>query len=207
MRPWSVRTTSLVFGSLLVAGTSSVVAAEDTQLEREAAEVVDSHDDGIVIGGYGGLGIRYARLLERNTALACVEFAFLFEHSFSVGPGACSTVMSAEESAGIDADEVELEFGATTLRYHLMTDEPYSLSLGVMAGPGSIELVRDDGVRRTDSLIVVEPEVGGHILATSWMRVSVVGAYRFVSGVDTGGVTSSDVSGLSFGVNAHFGWF
>lgn len=168
----------------------------------------DDTDDGLDIGGYAGLGVRYGRVIERDTALLCAEAAIFFDSTFSAGPGGCSTFLSADASTeNVEAERLEISFAATTFRYHFMVDSPYNVSLGLTAGAGSIELVSGiDEVERTDSLIVVEPEVGAHTLATDWMRLSLVGAYRFVSGVDTGGVTSSDVSGFSVGVNAHVGW-
>jgi hypothetical protein len=203
-----MRRSAAVFASLLlIAGASGVVQAAESESDSE--EAADDSDDGIDIGGYGGLGARYARLLDRNTVLGCIELAVFFDQTLSIGPGGCSTFMSPEASSeDVEADRLELNFGATTVRYHFMTFDSFNLSLGVTAGAGSIDLVSGvDDVRRTDSLIVVEPEVGAHTMATSWMRVSAVGAYRFVSGVDIGGVTNSDVSGFSVGVNAHFGWF
>lgn len=197
VRAFSLRLVTLAM-MLLAAGAAGIARAAE-----------EDSDDGLDIGGYGGLGVRYGRLLERHTALGCVEIAIFFDRTLSIGPGGCFTFMSAKESTEeVEADRLELDFGGTTFRYHFMIDEPINLSLGLTAGAGSIDLVREpDDVRREDSLIIVEPEVGAHTMATGWMRISAVGAYRFVSGVDTGGVTSSDISGFSLGVNAHFGWF
>jgi len=202
-----LRPTFLLVTALLVTSTSAVAEAADPP---EAADDTadEAKDDGIDIGGYGGLGVRYARLLHRNTALICVELALLFEHALSIGSSGCGTWMRAEGTTEeSEADAIMLNFGGTIVRYHLMATEPISFSVGAAAGAGSIELEQDGDVRRTDSLIVLEPEVGVHTFVADWMRVSAVGAYRIVSGVDTGGVTSSDVSGFSVGINAHFGWF
>lgn len=194
----------LLIVAVLATTSTAVQAAEPPESSTDAAE----EDDGIDIGGYGGLGVRYARLLSRHSVLACVELALLFEHALSLGTAGCGTWMRADGTTeDKEADGIMLNFGGTVVRYHFMLDRPFNFSVGATAGAGSIELEQGGDVRRTDSLIVLEPEVGVHTFLADWMRVSAVGAYRIVSGVDTGGVTSSDVSGFSVGVNAHFGWF
>ncbi|MFW5739846.1 MAG: hypothetical protein ACOC1F_05725 [Myxococcota bacterium] len=194
--------------ALVAASALDVTVAAADEPPRQDDAAAEESDDGIDIGGYGGLGLRYARLLDRNSVLLCLELALLFEQRLSIGTGACSTWMSADGATDAsEADGIMLEFGGTIVRYHLFPTDPISLSFGTAVGVGQIDLERDGEVWRTDSIIVVEPEVGAHTMVTDWMRLSAVGAYRIVSGVDTGGVTSGDVSGFSTGINAHFGWF
>jgi len=53
----------------------------------------------------------------------------------------------------------------------------------------------------------VEPQVGAHVNITRWLRLGAVAGYRVVSGMDTKGLSDSDLAGPTVGGQIQAGWF
>jgi hypothetical protein len=79
-----------------------------------------------------------------------------------------------------------------------------NLAIGGLIGAGGMEISTYNGSgdksdmsnysgKHPDVVFVVEPQIGGYANLTRWLRVGAAGGFRFVSGVDTKGLKSSDL--------------
>lgn len=151
-------------------------------------------------GGYGGLAFRYARLDGRDALLAGAEFALLLNHRLAVG-------LAGYGSADTDAGDDELTFGygGPFVRYSFLSRSPFYVSVGALAAAGAIASKPAGGTETQDTVFVFEPQVGGHLNVTRWMRVGVDVGYRLVAGIDDYG--ASGFRGVTAGFHVQLGWF
>jgi hypothetical protein len=158
------------------------------------------------LGGYAGLGLRYAELGGTDGFLATLEAALLINRRFAIGLSA-----GGGFSATVDAQRNRIAGGYAGIvaRYHFQFDSPASFSLGAIAGAGGFELEEDidDAIddEPSDAVFVFEPQLTGDLDVTRFMRVGVDFGYRLVAGADA--IDPSDLRGLTGGFHAQLGWF
>lgn len=196
----------------------SIIGASDPAADRGTDDgspaTLIGPGDRVAIGGFGSLGMRYARMLDRNTALPCADGGLLIDHAMSIGAGGCGLATAVDADAVTSRPLVEGRFnfgyGGGIVRYHFLSRELVNVSIGTMVGGGAIvfeEINREDDDPYVDTVFVFEPEAGVHLNVTRWMRVSAVGSYRLVGGADTEDVSNGDLSGIAAGGSVQFGWF
>lgn len=87
--------------------------------------------------------------------------------------------------------------------------------LTTVMGPGRIILEEGNNgfrpeitedARRTDRFFLGQATIGLELNLFQWFRLGVDGGYRFAAGVDNEFVTAEDVSGLTFQIEARFGF-
>jgi hypothetical protein len=174
------------------------------------------------IGGFGGIGVMYTRFAHTNSVLVCGEGAVLIDHALSFGAGGCGiTNMVNAFNYGNPPhdpnDRMTFGYGGAIVRYHLLSREMFNLGIGAMIGAGGITIGTWNGSgtnwetdythKRTEAVFLFEPQVGGYLNITRWMRVGITGGYRIVSGVSTPGLSFTDVGGPSLGGQLQLGWF
>lgn len=74
--------------------------------------------------------------------------------------------------------------------------------IGFQLGGGKLKF--DNG--ESERIFVVQPSVGIEVNVFQWFRAGVEGGYRHVSGVDTPGLETADVSSPFIQINAKFGF-
>lgn len=74
--------------------------------------------------------------------------------------------------------------------------------LGIQLGGGDLEFDNLD----TDRVFVVQPSVGLEVNVFQWFRAGVEGGYRHVTGIDTPGLETNDVSSPFAQINLKFGF-
>jgi len=168
----------------------------------------------VAFGGYGALGVRYARLNDFDTALVGAEGAFLLDHRLAIGIAGYGASNERRLSAGYGFERPYMHFGygGLLLRYHVFIPQsPVAISVATLVGGGAVGLTDnwEDDVHRdnADLFFIFEPQLGAHINVTRWMRVGVDAGYRFVSGIGRFGFSESDFRGASVGGSVGFGWF
>jgi hypothetical protein len=166
------------------------------------------------VGGYGGIGVRYARLRGDNGVLTGVEGALLLDHRLAIGVAGYSwaTQQQVGPAASFESPYLHYGFGGLLVRYHVyVPNSPVYVSAAALVGGGAIGLTRswDGDVYRenADIFFVCEPQLGVHVNFTRWMRAGLDAGYRIHSGVGRFGYTESDFNGISLGGNLQFGWF
>jgi hypothetical protein len=108
-------------------------------------------------------------------------------------------------------------YGGAIVRYHFFSQEMTNVSVGALLGAGGLVIATWDGEgrdwdadyshKRSDAVFVFEPQVGGHMNVTRWLRVGISAGYRLVSGVNTEGLSSGDLAGPTLGGTVMGGWF
>lgn len=167
----------------------------------------------VKLGGYGGIGVRYARIHGEDGVLTGVEGALLLDHRFAIGVAGYSWANQQRVRAGGTFVNPYLHYGygGLLVRYHVyVPGSPVYFSAAALIGGGAIGLTNtwDGNIYRenSDVFFVCEPQVGIHVNFTRWMRAGLDAGYRVHSGIGKFGYTESDFNGVSLGGNIQFGW-
>jgi len=175
------------------------------------------------LGGYGGIGAAYTRMLGQDGGLVSLEAALLIDHRLSLGLAGYGFSQTPQGPA--DAEGNPQRFGAGyggfAARYSVFGDMPVYATFGAVIGGGAVALDDWEGEdwegqdrrhdewpsEHIDTFFVFQPEITIASNVTRWFRVGITGGYRFASGVERFGLDSSEVSGALVGGNLQFGWF
>jgi hypothetical protein len=185
------------------------------------ATLFDSATD-YAIGGFGGLAVMYTRFANANAVQVCGEGGVILDHALTFGAGGCgiATMVDATRYGNPPHDpndRLTFAYGGAIVRYHFYSRRIVNLGVGALIGAGGLSIGtlqgsgqdynKDFKQKQSEAVFVLEPQVGGYLNITRWMRVGASAGYRIVSGVSTPGLSSSDVAGLSLGGLIQFGWF
>jgi hypothetical protein len=161
------------------------------------------------VGGYAGLSPRYTRLGGQDAFMMNLEAAVLLNRRFAIGLMAGGGFSGRIDPQG---NRLTLGYAALMARQHFFCDSSaFCLSVGASAGAGGVEVdQRDDGPMapdqsRGDALFLFEPQVGGHLNLTRFMRLGVDVGYRLVAGADN--YPTADLRGFTAGFHIQLGWF
>jgi hypothetical protein len=190
------------------AGAKGVIASDLPPGERSLGDALIGRDSLAgqtrEVGGYASLGFRYTRLGGEDALLVSPEIAVLLNRRVTLGFSAGGGASGATDSAG---NRMSLGFAGAVVRYQFLFDGPFSFSLGAIAGAGGVDLERENerAEGTADALFLFEPQLGGHISVTRFLRFGVDAGYRLVAGVERYPV--SDVRDLTAGFHMQAGWF
>ncbi|HEY5961349.1 MAG TPA: hypothetical protein VIV60_32550 [Polyangiaceae bacterium] len=171
------------------------------------------------IGGFGGLGVMYTRFGGKDATQLCLEGSLMFDHKLSLGLAGCGvarTLRTTTLDASADPDfRTSFGYGGALIRYHFFSHRYLNVALSTLVGAGAIasDDFDSDGHHREhrdvdpDFVFVVEPQLSAYLTLTRWMRVGATGGYRFVSGVETKGLTESKIAAPVVGAQMQLGWF
>lgn len=184
---------------------------EEEEEKSDGPATLFDGDEEVVFGGFGGLNVRYTRVLGNDSVWVGGEGALLLNHAFSVGVGGGGI---ANEINPTRETRLEFGYGGLVLRYHFFSSEVVNFAVGSLVGAGGIG-VHDRDAKSDDidweevgeTVFVIEPELGLYLNVTRWMRVGVTSGYRFVAGVDKNDLSETDVRGATGGGSIQFGWF
>jgi len=180
------------------------------------------------LGGYGGIGGAYTRLMGQHSGLVSFEAAFLLDHRLSLG--AVGYAFTRTPSGPDAADGSQRQFGAgyggVAVRYSVFSGLPVYGTFGLVLGAGAVNLHRDNGwddeadwddgfdeddpsfkAGRFDPFLFVQPEIALNANATRWLRFGATLGYRFTNGVGRFGLDESDLNGVVVGGSIQVGWF
>jgi hypothetical protein len=161
--------------------------------ERRPTVAAASSPAGRHFGVYAGLGTRYTRLAGAGGFLIAPEAGFLLDRRLALGLQA-----GAGWSDG-DGDRTRLGYALLFARYHFRCDSSIvCLSLAAAGGPGAV----DGG--GSDAVLLFEPQLGVHLMATRFLRFGADLGYRLVASADD---DAGHLRGVSTGLNIQLGWF
>jgi hypothetical protein len=174
------------------------------------------------IGGFGGVGVMYTRIARENAVQVCGEGALIIDHKLTLGGGGCgiTTMINAYKygSGPHDPnDRMTFGYGGAIIRYHLFSHRIVNLGVGALIGAGGVGIGTWDGSgndwdnnythKRSEAVFVFEPQIGAFTNVTRWLRLGANVGYRIVSGVNTQGLSASDLSAPTIGGMIQGGWF
>jgi hypothetical protein len=212
----------------MAAPTARAPAQAATSSEEYAGPPLLLGTKKLKVGAYGGLGVAYTRMLDRDGALITGEAALLLDHRLSFGIAGYAFSRSPNGPRADDgrAQDMGTGYAGFATRYAVFSTFPVYGSLGLLLGGGAVALHdeqdRDSDIHdwegdrdrhdsweraRLDTFFVVQPELTLHANATRWLRFGMTGGYRFTSGVSRFGLEESDLDGVVLGGNVQLGWF
>jgi hypothetical protein len=170
-------------------------------------------------GGSGGVTAKLTSINGQATMMLGAEAVWTINHSMYAGAVVQGVVTEADANKLQPGGQPYLmwvnELGARA-GYILNSDEIVHFSAGALVGAGSLQLAdryfwSDPAKVETygdqDYYFLVEPEVAAEVNVTPWMRAKAAASYRIVSGVETEGNTSGDLSGPAGAITLSFGSF
>ena len=210
-------------------GTAPTAGQKPTRDAYDGPPLVLGNGKHFKLGGYGGLGGAYTRLMGRDSGLMRLEAAFLLDHRLSlgvIGYGFTRTPSGPNATDGT-RQQFGAGYGGIAVRYSVFSGLPVYGTFGLVLGAGAIGLHRDNGwddddwgddwddnddgrdLRsvRVDPFLFAQPEVALNANVTRWLRLGATLGYRFTGGVGRFGLEESDINGIVAGGNIQLGWF
>jgi hypothetical protein len=207
------------------ADTAQAVAAPVVAAPAEKDVPATLFDSDYAIGGFGGLGASYTRFAGRDRPIGCFEAGVIIDHAFTLGGGGCMILMQMNgESYGTGepnpGDRLHFGYGGAIARYHFLSRRAVNFAVGALVGAGAVEVRTWNGQgdetnlsenyttkSSPDAILVVEPQISVYANLRRWLRICAIGGYRFASGIDTKGLSATDVMGPTLGGQIQGGWF
>jgi len=207
-----------------VNGDSQVVTPPAPRAKDDVPATLFASGQDYAIGGFGGFGVAYTRFAGSDRPLVCGEGAVIIDHRFTLGGGGCgiAAVMDGSKYGNAPSnprDRMSFGYGGAIIRYHFFSRNAVNLAVGAIVGAGGIQIATWNGTgsqycsdqnctnKGQDAVFIFEPQVGGYANLTRWLRVGAVAGFRVVSGVDTKGLSASDLMGPTLGGQLQGGWF
>jgi hypothetical protein len=199
----------------------ALVVSKPVQPEDRPSTLFDSVG-GKNISGFGGVNVLYTRFAHQDAVAVCGEGAVFVDHRLSLGGGGCGVATPVDGEAYGPAphdpdDRLDFGYGGFIGRYHFFSRRVANLSVGTLIGAGGvvvshweqIGMDEDSEMRRAHAqgVFIVQPEVGGHLNVTRWLRFGAMVGYRVVAGVVMENLENDDVAGLVAGMQLHAGLF
>ena len=234
----SRKTCLLYFGIATIVGASicRAEAAEDSrqsdhsepkpeqalEAKREDSPPATLFNSAHVVGGFGGVDVRYTRLCGSDALWVGGTGGVIIDHALTLGLSGGSNVTFLDprldpNQIGTGAAQrlrrpnLNISYGGLFIRYHFFSRGVVNVSIGLLAGAGGMSISEradsDGKFVASEAVFVLEPDIGVYLNLTSWMRMGVHGTYRQVAGVSMLGLSNSDFSSLSGGLALQFGKF
>ena len=159
-----------------------------------ALKVTQFHDDvGVMIGGRGG---------------------WIINHTLSIGAGGYGQIDDVDSP--VTDRYLNVGYVGGIVEFIILSDRAIHLSVNALIGVGGVNHL-DKGRKaedrywgwhdQSDGFFVAEPGVDLMSNVTKSFRAGVGVSYRHVNGIDSEGLSDSDISGLSATVTFKFGKF
>lgn len=180
------------FSLFLLCFTNLVFSQNDKTLFQNNLEMSAS---------WAGISFTTTQIMATTTNQIGVDVGFEYNGTFLTGYQWRSTL---DELVLPDlAASTQLKFGYHTflIGYTLPTNKVIHPRLTLGVGPGQMKF--DD---KKDQLFVVQPAVGLEINLFQWMRLSLDGGYRKVSGVQSDLITNEELTNFFGTASLRFGW-
>ena len=196
---------TLAYRSEAPAPAASTTTSTTTLGNRSARRDKTLLGDLDLTGAWGGPTYNYSATGD-DWALVRGGFGGLeFGGNFFVGYGGWKSredFTTDEGSLDVASPRYTFRQGGLIMAYAPGADKMVHPRFTAIAGPGRIQ----QAGLPADRLFVGQLMVGAEINLTQWFRLGLEGGYRFVSGLDSDGITASDVSGAVMQIEARFGW-
>jgi hypothetical protein len=170
---------------------------------------------GVKHGVYGGPALKVTQLYDGVGVMIGGRVAWVINRTLSIGAGGYGQVNNNID-APIPNHFLSVGYGGGVVEFIILPDRPTHLSVSMLIGVGGVDQ-RDKDTQggdvflgwhnQSDGFFVVEPGVDLVLKVTESFRLGLGVSYRHFSGVDSGGLSDSDISGLSATVTFRFGGF
>jgi hypothetical protein len=172
---------------------------------------VMAHEQG-VFGGFGGPVLKVTQFHDDVGVMIGGRGGFIINHTLAIGAGGYA------QSNNIDAPVADLlldvGYGGGMVELIILSDRPIHLSVKTLIGVGGVNYQDKDQKDspwgwhdQSDGFFVAEPGVDLMLNVTKSFRVGMGVSYRYIDGIDSSGLSDSDMSGPSANFTLKFGKF
>ena len=171
----------------------------------------------VEFGGYGGPVVQFTSLNKQLGVLVGGGGGVVIGHTLSLGGAGYGLVNNVTEDVAPAATPyLNLGYGGVYLRYINSSNALVHFTAGVLIGGGGAGF-RDDVAdgnepntgrdTLSDAFFIAEPDLEAELNVARWLRITLGGSYRLVSGLRVAGLGNDDISGPSARMTLKFGSF
>jgi hypothetical protein len=164
-------------------------------------------------GGYGGPEVRIGPMLGTSGVFVGGRGGWVINHTFMIGGGGYGLVNDVrvkDITIGGQPAYLGFGYGGMCLEFTGNSEKLIHYTIGVMIGGGGVEY-RDSLYNfkdhNWDAVFVLEPSLGVEMNVTNFFRLGLGASYRYVSGVNTFGLTNKELSDATGTITLKFGTF
>jgi hypothetical protein len=162
-------------------------------------------------GGYGGPRVAYGRIAGHDAVQVGAEGGWIVNRRFILG-GAGYGLATNQPAPGTWAatDNLTFGYGGALIGYTLLPEKLVHATFTALVGAGGLgtrALGSNAATDLADSFFVFEPAATIDVNVARHFRLGVAVSYRWVSGVETTGITNSEMSGVFGSMILKFGKF
>jgi hypothetical protein len=169
--------------------------------------------DKIQSGGFGGPVWKVTRLNGETALISGGRGGWIINHGFVIGGGGYGTLTDVE--TGMRHPEtgetlyLRMEYSGLELEYVHRSGKMVHWTVLALVGGGQLEIRRHDPDRtfKRDGFMAADAHVNVEINVLRWIRVNAGAGYRLAFGIDTIGLSESDIGGPEAQVTLKFGSF
>lgn len=197
---------TLFIASLLLFTTSVLLSQEKTLLTGEVEH-----------GGYGAPVVKFTQINNQFGLLVGGRGGWIINHSIALGIGGYGLAnnISWDNTFFDYVPRLMMGYGGFEIEVIINSDDVMHFTFHALIGSGAVNYMDDDYFRTahwdkwetSDVFFVAEPAFNVDMNITSFFRVGVGASYRFISGVETLGLSNEDLAGFAGNVIFKFGSF
>ncbi len=164
-------------------------------------------------GGFGGPEVKIGPMLGTTGVFVGGRGGWIINHTYVIGGGGYGLANDVRvKDITINGQPAYLGFGYGGLFLEVIgnSDKLIHYTIGLMIAGGGVEYrdsLYDWNDHNWDAVFVLEPAVSVEMNITSFFRLGLGASYRFVSGVNTYGLTNKELSNATGTIILKFGTF
>lgn len=177
--------------------------------ERQSAIGGDLAD----YGGFVGLDMRFGDMANDFAVFTGGHAALLLKHRVYLGvsgAGLATDARLATPTSEAPGPSIDMGYGGVLIGYIVPTRSLVQFTAEALIAGGGVRLgerSRPDDDEDWDPVFVFQPTAGAEIELAPIVRLGLGVGYRFVGGVDTSGLSDSDLRGVTGSATLRLGWF
>jgi hypothetical protein len=197
----------------------TAVIYTDTKQPRQVETLMKSD------GGFGGhlsMNIKGTEVTDAAAIMVGGELVFTLNHALNIGVAGYGmpTRVDYDDTDNFYREDLSVEFGygGFFIEPVFFDQKVVHFTVPVLIGGGWAGLSNltdaydrnypNDVYLRDESLFfVLEPGINMEVNLVKYVKLTLGGSYRYVSGSDLRNIEDSDLSGLSLGAGIRVGWF
>lgn len=150
---------------------------------------------------WAGISFTSSKIMDKTVNQLGLDVGFEYNGNLLTGYQWRSTIDEVVLAGLTDNNQLKYNYHTFLVGYTLPTHRMIHPRFTIGVGPGNIQL---DNVK--DQIFVVQPEVGVEINLLQWMRLSLNGGYRKVSGIQSASLTNDNFTNFYGSASLRFGW-
>jgi hypothetical protein len=199
-------------GSLFALLTLSIPAVAGAQhVEGGGAQTLLG--GGVSHGGFGAVHLRAGEVVDERSLFMGGEAAWVANQRLILGVGAWALVSKnariVASSGGVDEGApLRMGYAGVLVGYRIAPTAIVHPTASMLIGAGGTSIADSQTAGDDDdAFFVAEPALGVELNVASFLRLGVGASYRWVAGVELGGLRDEDLSGLTCEFSLRLGRF